>query len=171
MKDERRDPGQAEPVTWRELEKLRRNWEELASRVAEIEAAAKGNDVTPLSLDFDEEKLAAIASSIYASRVRRTELFSPSLFGEPAWDMLLILFISKARGDRLSTTQLSSRTSTPYATGLRWIARLQKKGLLSRERDLEDSRVMWVDLTATGYSLMRRYLLDGIARFQMPLPD
>jgi DNA-binding MarR family transcriptional regulator len=171
MNDKPAGPSEAQPVTWRELEMLRRNWEELASRGAEIEASAGENELTPLSLDFDEAKLAAIASSIYASRVRRTELFARSLFGEPAWDMLLILFIAKARGERLSTTDLSSRANTPHSTGLRWIGRLQKHGLLTRERDTADSRVMWVGLTVNGYSLMRRYVLDGIARFQMPLPD
>lgn len=171
MNDERPDPSEAQPVTRQELKMLRRNWEELASRVAEIEATAKHNDIAPISLDFDEEKLAAIASSIYASRVRRAELFSPSLFGEPAWDMLLILFVGKGKSERLSTSVLCSRANTPHATGLRWIERLQKQGLLSRERDSADSRVMWVDLTSTGSSLMRRYVLDGIARFQMPLPD
>jgi DNA-binding MarR family transcriptional regulator len=85
--------------------------------------------------------------------------------------MLLIAFIAKARGNRLSTTALSASAGTPHATGLRWISRLQKDGLLTRERDSTDTRVMWVDLTATGYALMRRYVLDGIARFQMPLPD
>jgi hypothetical protein len=171
MEDKPDCSDRTQPVTWRELETLRRNWEQLASRVAEIEAAAREDEATPLALDFDEEKLAAIASSIYASRVRRTELFGPSLFGEPAWDMLLIAFIAKARGNRLSTTALSASAGTPHATGLRWISRLQKDGLLTRERDSTDTRVMWVDLTATGYALMRRYVLDGIARFQMPLPD
>jgi hypothetical protein len=30
---------------------------------------------------------------------------------------------------------------------------------------------MLIELTETGYGLMRRYVIDGIARFQMPLPD
>jgi len=171
METERPDAGPTHPVTWRDLERLRTNWEELAARVAEIEANAKGSGEAPPSLDFDEEKLAAIASSIYAARRRRNELFDPSLFGEPAWDMLLILFVCKARGDEISTSALCARSNTPHATGLRWIDRLQKQGLVRRTRAAGDSRVMLVEVTANGYSLMRRYVIGGIARFQMPLPD
>lgn len=171
MANEIPDREMAQPATWRELEKLRKNWEELAARVAEIESNAKDREAAPPALDFDDEKLAAIASSIYAARKRRTELFDPALFGEPAWDMLLILFISKARGEQLSTSILCSRSSTPHATGLRWIERLQEKELVTRQRASGDSRVMWVEITATGYRLMRRYVIGGIARFQMPLPD
>ena len=171
MNNERPDVGGAKPVTWRDLERLRKNWEELASRVAEIEENARADEGLAPALDFDTEKLAGIAASIYAARKRRTELFDPRLFGEPAWDMLLILFISKARGDRMSTSKLCSTSSTPHATGLRWIDRLQQQDLVQRAPSDDDSRVMLVEITPLGFDHMRRYVVDGIARFQMPVPD
>lgn len=171
MTEERRDLADTQRVTWDELERLRQNWEELASRVAEIEEAARENRSDPPALDFDEDKLADIAASIYASRKRRVELFSPSLFGEPAWDMLLILFIRRARGEQVSVTKLCACSGTPHSTGLRWIERLQSQGLVKRTRAKADTRIVWVEISDTGYNLMRRYVVDGIARFQMPLPD
>lgn len=162
------DPG--EPVTSVELEKLRQNWEELSSRVAEIEAAALASDTLP-TLDFSDGKLAAIASSIHDARKRRLNLFDASLFGEPAWDMLLTLFIARCRGEQVTTTRLCAAGGAPHATGLRWIGLLNSQGLLQRLRAPEDARVMLIELTETGYALMRRYVIDGIAQFQMPLPD
>jgi DNA-binding MarR family transcriptional regulator len=162
------DPGK--PVTSAELEKLRQNWEELSSRVAEIEAAAAANDTLP-TLDFSDSKLGAIASSIHDARKRRLNLFDALLFGEPAWDMLLTLFVARCRGEQLTTTRLCAATGSPRATGLRWIGLLSNQGLLQRLRAPKDARVTLIELTATGYALMRRYVIDGIAQFQMPLPD
>ena len=48
---------------------------------------------------------------------------------------------------------------------------LKQQGLLQRTRSQDDARVSFVELTETGHELMRRYILDGITRFQMPLPD
>jgi hypothetical protein len=158
------------PVTSAELEKLRQNWEELSSRVAEIEAAAVASDSLP-TLDFSDNKLGAIASSIHNARQRRLRLFDGSLFGEPAWDMLLTLFIARCRGEQVTTTRLCTASGAPHATGLRWIGLLDRQGLLQRLRAPDDARVMLIELTDTGYALMRRYVTDGIAQFQMPLPD
>jgi hypothetical protein len=162
------DPGK--PATSAELEKLRQNWEELSSRVAEIEAAAVASD-TPPTLDFSVSKLGAIASSIHDARKRRMNLFDASLFGEPAWDMLLTLFIARCRGQQVTTTRLCAAGGAPHATGLRWIGLLNAQGLLQRLRAPGDARVMLIELTETGYGLMRRYVIDGIVQFQMPLPD
>lgn len=158
-------------VTWLELERLRKNWEELASRVAEIEASATANEHAAPNLDFGDSKLAAIASSIRDARERRLNLFDAALFGEPAWDMLLNLFIAKCRGEHMTTSRLCSAGGAPQATGLRWIGQLQKQGLLRRFRAPDDARVMLIEMTPDGYDLMRRYVTDGIAQFQMPLPD
>ena len=158
-------------VTWAELQRLRKNWEELAARVAEMEACAP-NDKTPApALDFGEAKLAAIATSIYNARRRRLELFDAALFGEPAWDMLLNLFISKARDEVLSTAALCSLAGVPHATGLRRIDHLETKGLIERSRDPADARVTQIQITPKGYQLMRKYVTDGITRFQMPMPE
>ena len=51
MDDKPARSGRGQPVTWQELETLRHNWEDLASRVAEIEASARENEATPLALD------------------------------------------------------------------------------------------------------------------------
>lgn len=158
-------------VGWRELQALRKNWEELARRVSEMEALASGNRSAPPVLDFGESKLREIAISIFSARQRRLELFDKSLFGEPSWDLLLTAFIARTGSMAQSTTELCRAAGVPLATGLRWIEYLKKQGLLHRVRSQDDARVSFVELTDAGHELMRRYILDGITRFQMPLPD
>ena len=67
----------------------------LAQRVAEIEArlAAAGHKSTRGS-DLSDEALATVAQRIYRARARRAHYLPPDLFGEPAWDILLDLFVA-----------------------------------------------------------------------------
>lgn len=160
-----------EPVGWDELQALRKNWEELARRVSEMESRAAQGSVAPPVLNFGESKLREIAISIFSARQRRLELFDKALFGEPSWDLLLTAFIAKTGSTAQSTTELCRAAGVPLATGLRWIEHLKKQGLLQRVPSPHDARVSYVELTETGHDLMRRYILDGITRFSMPLPD
>jgi hypothetical protein len=135
----------------------------------EAEARAACNR-TP-SLGFSDEKLAQIATSFYRARIHRANQFDPALFGEPAWDMLLDLFIHQVRGMRVSTTSLCLGASVPQSTGIRHIERLQEEGLLHRYTPPDDKRLVLIEMTAKGYQLMREYLGNAMTRFKPPLPD
>ena len=150
---------------------LHKTIRELAQRVAELEARAAEDGSEPPSLGFSDDKLATIATSIYRTRQNRTRYFEPSLFAEPAWDMLLDLFINKVRGARISTSSLCLAAGVPQATGLRWIGLLNDQGLLRRQRAPDDARLMLIDITPKAFQLMRRCLSDGVTRFEMPVPD
>ena len=147
---------------------LRKAIRELLRRVAELEAAA--GDAGPAPAPSDS-KLAAIASAMYGLRRLRAKYFDPSLVAEPGWDMLLDLFIASIRGVRVATTSLCLAARVPQATGLRWIAVLQKQSLVRRYKALDDGRLKLVEITPEGFRLMRRYLSDSLTRFPVPLPD
>ena len=142
---------------------------ELAKRVAELEA--KAAQLGTASLDFSDDKLATIASSIQQSRQMRANYFKASLLMDPMWDMLLHLFVSKIRGRRVSTRCLSLATSFPPTTALRWIDVLEKEGLLQRTAMDEDSRLKLVEITPEAFQQMRRFIEDSVTRFDMPIPD
>jgi hypothetical protein len=144
---------------------------ELAKRVAELETRSGDDPAAARSLGFSEDKLATIASSIYRSRQFRARYFDAELFAEPAWDMLLDLFINTVRGRRISTVSLCIAANVPQATGLRWIGRMARAGLIRRTLAPDDRRIKLIELTRQGYVLMRRYLSDSVTRFEMPLPD
>jgi len=51
---------------------------------------------------------------------------------------------------------------------LRYIDQLEAKGLLQRQTAPDDRRMTLVDLTQLGYRLMRRYVVEGMGKFDMP---
>lgn len=81
-----------------------------------------------------------------------------SLFGEPAWDMLLDLYIARASGADLQVSSVCIEAGTPSTTVLRWIARLEREGLVYRTADRGDGRRRYVRLTDEGVLLMNRLL-------------
>jgi hypothetical protein len=144
---------------------------ELTQRVAELEAKAIDDGHGAPALELSDDKLAALATSIYRTRQQRRKYFDPALFAEPAWDMLLDLFINRVRGARVSTTSLCLAAGAPQATGVRWIGLLVAQGLIRRYRAPDDARLMLVDITPQGYQLMRRCLSDSVTRFEWPSPE
>ena len=144
------------------------DWQSLMAKLAEIEARLDTLPQAPPSEGLSDDKLAVIATSIYRARRRRLEYFDADLFAEPAWDMLLDLFVNKALGRRISTTSLCLAANVPQSTGLRYLALLEAKALVRRRPAPDDGRVTLVDLTPRGYKQMRRYVVDGIGKFDVP---
>ena len=135
----------------------------LEQRVAEIEAKlARAGDPTPTT-ELSNEGLAAIAHRIYQARSRRARYWCPDLLGEPAWDILLDLFVAAVRGVTVRTSSACLASRSPLTTGLRWIGELEKHGLLERYAEFGDCRVKLVRLSRQGFQSMRSYLLAGLA--------
>ena len=139
--------------------------EQLAQRVAGIEALLTFDDPNRAHSD---EALATVATRVYRSRRRRARHFHPAMFAEPAWDMLLDLFIARVRGKEVRTISLCHASEVPATTALRWIGVLQKHGLVERHRSREDNRAKLIALTSKGYRIMRQYLIEGIEASDLP---
>lgn len=113
--------------------------------------------------ESEESLLAAIAQAEYASRRRRDALFHPGIFAEPAWDMLLDLYVQEHLKRPVSIHSLCIAAAVPPTTALRWIGRLVECGLMAREPSHRDNRVVHVALTATGRGEMEQYLRSRLA--------
>ncbi|MCJ1959799.1 MarR family transcriptional regulator [Novosphingobium mangrovi (ex Hu et al. 2023)] len=99
-----------------------------------------------------------LARQTYEDRRRRSKIFqSDDLFGEPAWDILLDLFIAAKERRSVSVTSACIGSAVPSTTALRWITILEKQGLLLREADPGDARRVYVKLSARGYGAMLEY--------------
>jgi DNA-binding response OmpR family regulator len=149
------------------VDELRATIDKLTNKIAEFEAA-HGEGASEGELP--KEKLATIAMSIYRARRRRSKFFEASLFAEPAWDMLLDLFVASVRGRKVSLTSLCWAAEVSEATGLRWIETLESKGLVRRRSVSEDGDLKCVEISDDGFEAMCSYVLDGVRKFEMPMP-
>jgi DNA-binding MarR family transcriptional regulator len=102
--------------------------------------------------------LAWLAREELGERRRRDRLFNPSLLGEPAWDILLDLFVAKVEARRISVTSACIASNVPPTTALRWLTILIEHELIYRVDDEFDQRRSWVALTEKGFGLLTTYL-------------
>lgn len=69
------------------------------------------------------------------------------LFGDPAWVILLDLFVREADGKSTTISSACVGSMAPGTTALRWITWLVERNLLNRERDPADRRIVYLELT------------------------
>lgn len=109
----------------------------------------------------DSPVWAEVARTAYRDRRRRANIFcDATLFGEPAWDILLDLFIAAKERKRLPVTSACIGAAVPATTALRWLTVLEDKGLILRENDMSDARRVFVRLSADGYEKMVAYFSE-----------
>lgn len=80
------------------------------------------------------------------------------MFGEPAWDMLLDLFIRQTKDEKISGKNAFIDAEAPTATAKRWLKVLEQNGLIISQPDPASSDGDRTHLTPTGYEGMLRYL-------------
>jgi hypothetical protein len=99
-----------------------------------------------------------LARKAYAARRRRGAIFgNHDLFGEPAWDILLDLYIAHVERKDVSVSSACIGSASPPTTGLRWLGVLAEHDLVLREHDPFDQRRVLVRLTRRGLEAMDRY--------------
>ncbi len=96
----------------------------------------------------------------YEIGARRRLAFGAGLFSDPAWNILLDLFLSDEGGRDLSVTAVCIGSRSSSATALRYITLLAQRGLIDRIADELDGRRTYVRLTAKGWNAMVRLFED-----------
>jgi hypothetical protein len=98
----------------------------------------------------------------YKARRARTTLFgAPDLFGEPAWDILVDLFIAAEEGKRISVSSLCIASAAPMTTALRWISILEARELVLRTSDPVDARRFYISLTSDTRAKIKAHFEKG----------
>ncbi|WP_260596747.1 winged helix DNA-binding protein [Sphingomonas endolithica] len=105
--------------------------------------------------------LVARARAMMADRKARRRYFPTELFHEPAWEMLVALYIIHDTEHTLNVKQLVSCSDAPATTSQRWIEHLHRSGLIDRVTDPMDRRRIDVSLSERGHEAMTRYLSEG----------
>ncbi|MDP5104393.1 MAG: MarR family transcriptional regulator [Erythrobacter sp.] len=105
-------------------------------------------------------ELAKVAVQARLGASRRTRHLSAEFLGEPAWEMLLELFIQFAGGAKVSTKSLCAASGLSDTTALRLIDRLDSAGLVERSQSPVDKRVTLVALTRQGVQSVGSILIE-----------
>lgn len=127
-----------------------------------LESAPPAADTRAIIQHPNKEKLLGRAKSMLAARKRRMRMFNPGLFGEAAWDMLLILYVMDCEGPRLSVSRLVQFADVPLTTGLRWLSTLESQQLIHRDPHPNDARSFFVRLSDKARELMETYLSETL---------
>jgi DNA-binding MarR family transcriptional regulator len=87
----------------------------------------------------------------------RQQAFEQISFGEPAWELLLSLYIVDSERRRLRTGELCKLAGLPLTTALRWLEHLRVNGLIKQLPHLFDQRATTIELSSKGRSDMDGY--------------
>lgn len=106
----------------------------------------------------------SVAKDLKTSRDARASFLDADLFHEPAWDILLVLFIAAGEQCRRRVTDVCNDSRAPASTCLRYITLLEQKGYVSKQPNVLDGRVGFLSLTKLGEDCMRALLSDELER-------
>ncbi len=123
--------------------------------LAEAEGGASTQQSSPV-------ELLARARAILAARRHRESAFGTAIFGEPAWEILLVLYLG-ASGSRRTIGGLAELARISKSTALRWIDSLDRRGLVRRVPHPTDKRAVFIELTQDARKAMDLYLSGTFA--------
>lgn len=125
---------------------------------ASITEEVESNRVVEFNTPVIPAKLLALARRVKAARHGRINFFHSDLFAEPAWDMMLALYIAEGEGCRLKVSDLCNESGVPPTTALRWIDRLVQLRMVRRRPHPLDARAIFVEIDADTTRKMNGYL-------------
>lgn len=99
----------------------------------------------------------AAAQIIARRRARHAHFGAQDIFGEPAWDILLDLYVRQYGGEQVSVKSACIHAGVPANTALRWLHALKLQGLLCCEDDPDDQNRSLVRLSRHGFDRMTDY--------------
>ena len=134
-----------------------------AARLLRLLAGAQPGYIVPPSDAAsrpNEHEMLSRAKLVLQSRRIRERYFAPSIFGEPAWDILLVLYITDSAGGRQTLGRLGDWIKTPPTSVLRWVSYLEREKLVERQPHPTDRRITFLRLLEKGRKAMNAYLAD-----------
>jgi DNA-binding MarR family transcriptional regulator len=121
--------------------------------LAKIVEAKAGNGET----EHGSDRLQRVARALLAIRRRRSDYLHAAMFGEPAYDMLIGLYVAEDSGEAVTVARLSEIAGVPLSSAARWLEYLSAKRLAYREPHPSDRRASLIRLTKEG-----RQALEGL---------
>lgn len=111
---------------------------------------------------IDHDPLIELAKNTFLTRKMREELFDGSLFGEPAWDVMLILFSDKGSQSICSAEELAKQVGMSGTAMVRWLRVLEARNIVHFDGEL-------AELTTDGRRRLKQYLTRQMAALMQAL--
>lgn len=102
------------------------------------------------------------AERLYAERRGRDAQFPDGLFGEPAWDLLLAMYIARDKNQAMILCKAYKAAGVSDTTGRRLLDRLEEEGLITRRRAPRSRKMRIVELTDAAVERLTVYLAGGL---------
>jgi DNA-binding MarR family transcriptional regulator len=102
--------------------------------------------------------LHAVADRLYSERRRRERHFPQGLFKEPAWDLMLALFIAREEGRELDLIQACEVAGVTPGAGRSLLAKMESEGLVARAKSNRNRKRQTVALTKHSIERLSDYL-------------
>lgn len=112
----------------------------------------------PSAEPLPNDELISRARALLHMRRLRARHFNRVMFAEPAWDILLLLYLGGSLEGRQTIGHLAELIETPLTTVLRWVAYLEKERLVERRDHPTDRRMVFIELTDKGRKAMDAFL-------------
>ena len=129
------------------------------ARVSAILDQNRGTSEAPRLFNEDD----AVRNVLMARRLldisrQADTMFDGPLLSNPAWDILLDLYIQRSEGKRISIISVCVAANAPTSTVLRYIEAMIDSGTIVKIPSLEDSESLLIDLSETAYARMNSIL-------------
>jgi DNA-binding MarR family transcriptional regulator len=117
-------------------------------------------DDPPVGTAIKPEKMSLMFARSWIEAYRaRNAIFGATIFSDPAWSILLHLYVGEKDDPPRSISSLCVAANLAQSTGLRWVLALEKAGNVLRTIDPLDRRRTLVSLTSAARQKMERALV------------
>jgi DNA-binding MarR family transcriptional regulator len=106
----------------------------------------------------------AVARALLALQTSRGKAIGVQMFSDPAWDMLLDLFVAAGERRTVCVSSLCLAANIPVSTAHRWVQALARAGAITRREDPLDRRRVFVELPTSVVAAIESELLLHHAR-------
>lgn len=119
--------------------------------------------VGPVPVYLDDRYLAEFVRGVISARKKRATVLPAELLHDPAWEILLNLFLAELAQQRVTASSLRRASCVSATTALRWISTLTDRGYLVRSPDPLDGRRVFISMNARLNESMRFYFRELLA--------
>ncbi len=136
-----------------------------------LSLAMPENDALRIAIDVDSAAapsgwvdpadLLHVARLLFEGLRARAALFPPALFGDHAWDILLVAYVCEAEGGQIATVDLPDMIGISLPNASRWLRALHAEGLLEFETgDSASAPTASFRLSAEAHQKLETYLME-----------